>query len=519
MLQRVKRLEALASLLVVLGFALSLFIAVQRTLARRRELEVRLALGASPAMLLAPLPGRYLAIICVAAVSGLGLAAVLLRVTWLDPGLAEMRLSGATLADVHKGASIAALVGLAVFSALWEGLAILRLSKSSQIRDGRHAGLQGFAGLRSPGAALALVALLSCWVVWSHADDTLAPSPRRFNLKADLVVFQPRFAPGVWAFDRGLPRTELEVLAGEAAANGETLAFIENFPGLSAASLPGRLITTAGEECGDAGEMLRGSTQLLPLLVSAMQVGVPPATADEIAMSSSRARKCFGSIEHACGAELRYQGRRHRVVGVYPDFDWHLGRGSRSAFVGLLSESPYSYYAVASATTGTEALRLTLLRRLQSLHPRIIDMTATPLPAIAADLYMTETAQARVLAGLGLLLALGSIAACAALYDAAFRQRAPTLALHLALGASPASLAAQVLRPVAFSTSIAAAVGAIALLPIVRYSPVLSELLLTTPTRVIGAIGSVVMLLLTVALVRLTRVLGNRRLASELQAQ
>lgn len=517
-LLRVQRLEVLAGVLLLLGFALTLFIGAQRARKRQPEISIRIALGATATRLLVPLIQRYAWVLLVATAVGAALALVILQWLWSDPSYAEVRVSGATVLDVDwlPSAVLLMLAGLAAL--VWEMVMVLRALARQRLSETGRAALKGLGATRIPTALVATVALLACWVMLSQLRPALAPTPASFGLPAGLHVFSARFPANEWAFDHVLTREQLGILRDSIAAGTPVGAFeiIENYPGFSGASMPGNLIQADGTRCGEAPEMLRGSPGLLGNLVPGMLLGSPPATPTDIAIARSRALKCFGSVQAALGASLRLQGVALHVSGVYPDFDWNLGRGHTTAFVGLLSDSPYSYYGVAFGVASPEAIEPLFLQHLKSALPNALSIESATFDAIAAQAYRTEIAQSRVLMGFGVLLALGSMVACAALFSAVFRERGATFALHIAMGASPRRLLIASSLPLMLGTGLLLVPLAALVVLVVGKSELLSVLLDTHLAVVAASVTGVVLMVAAISTWSLGRLLVDRRIVAEL---
>lgn len=517
-LLRVQRLEVLAGVLLLLGFALTLFIGAQRARKRQPEMSIRIALGATTSRLLAPLLHRYAWVLLMATALGIGLAMAMLKWLWSDPSYAEVRVSGATVLDVDWLVPAASLLLVGVTALLWEIGMVLRACARQRLSETARTALKGFGGTRVPTALIATVALLACWVMLSQLRPSLVPDAANFGLPAGVRILSARFPANEWVFDHVLTRDQLRTIRDSVSAGmpyGE-FEIVENYPGLSAGALPGNLIQLDGTRCGEAPEMLRGSPGLLEKLVPGMLLGSYPEAPTDIAIAQSRALRCFGSMQAAVGASLRLQGVTLQVSGVYPDFDWNLGRGHASAFFGLLSNAPFSYHGVAFGSDSPEAVEILFLQHLKAVLPKVLSVERTTFAAIAAQAYRTEIAQSRVLMGFGVLLALGSMVACAALFSAVFRERGATFALHIAMGASPRRLLIASSLPLVLGTGLLLTPLAALIALAVGKSELLSVLLDTHPAVVATSVFGVLLMVVMISTWRLGRLLADRRIVAEL---
>lgn len=515
-LDRLQRLESLGFLFIGFGLALTLFLALQRARRRRTEMAVRSALGASLRQLLLPVVHAHLWSGVLGLVLGSFGALLLTHLLWMDASFTEARFSGVSLAQLSWRSALALYALLWTLSLAWEVVAVASVARARRLDASREA-LPGLHGVRAPLALLLAFGFVAAWAILSQLATTLSPRGVDFGLPAGLRLTTNRFQPGGNVFDHMLTAAQLRQLASDVEHSlGDDFAIAENYPSYTGAVFPGTVKGADGSECGQAGEVLRGTDKLLPRLVPGMLVGAAPAARGQMAVSRTRAIRCFGTVERALGARLSLPGEHFDVVGVYPDIDWNLGRGMRSAFVAPLSAAPLSFGGVAFAGTADSVVAAVMTQHLKALKPDLVDVGISDFDSIAAGLYRADVVQARMLTVLGSLLGIGAMLACAALFAVLLGERRAALALHLALGASPARLLRHWLSPLL----LLGAVGTL-LLPwcgvaLVRRSSALGVLFDIQPQAPWSAAVLTVLAIVAIATWHLLRVLRSPRLVAEL---
>lgn len=466
-LRRLAAIRWLANAFLTFGFLLTAFVAHQQIRVGRSQLAVRYALGAQAIQLIRPVLVAHAVTLALALPAGALLAHALVGLMWMDGDLAEARFSGGSVVHANVLPALELTAALALLSLLIESVFVLRLAKVSRFDVTAKAALMGEKGSRMATASLATFMFMSSWALMSQSISVRAPSGTEFGLQPAVHVITPIFNQGTEFSARAVKGVELEQIARAASAvlPSSRLFFIENYPGESGAMFPGALRAADGSDCGVAGEVLRGSSSMLHALGATVLAGSVPEDSNDIVLSRSRALRCFGSIERALGSQISFQGRRIAVSGVFEDFDWNLGSGLRSDFVMTMSELPLAYYGVAVGPNSPLNLKQIFLSQLKAVQAHIVDVLVDDMDAISASLHRQEVAQARALATLASLLAIGCIGAIAGLYTVTFGEMRGVLALRLALGASTGRLTAQVLMPVlAISAAVVALLVALRLL-------------------------------------------------------
>lgn len=516
--QRLARLQSLAILFVSFGLALTLFIAAQRMRARHHELALRCAIGARKRHLIGPVLHSHLAALVLSLPLGIALAWLLTRLIWLDASLAEARFSGATIWDVPWWPLLALWLGLASLSAALDLLLVLALSKGRLLDVSAKSALLGLGRSRTASAVVVGFAFVALTVLCAQGGGVSPPGGIDYGLPDDLRLLGVHFDSDVGVFERALPGEQLQQIAStiDRSLEGQRFAVVDMYPGYQDAAFPGSLKRQDGEECGSTAELLRGSQGLLSQLSVGFALGTAPIAAGDIALSESRAIRCFGSPERALGAALRKGSERFHVSGIYRDFDWHLGSGARSEFVAGLPKSSLGYFGVLIGAGSPAQASQMFLQQLQAFQGKVIDIIGIDLNERAAQLHQAEVAQARVLSGLGLLLALGCVLASAALFAVVYAELAPTLALHLALGASPVQLGGKALLPMlGIALLVVTLLGALRI-GLGERSAVISSVLSAGMANMALAGAMTLMLVGAMAAWRLASVLRRPGLAAEL---
>lgn len=513
-LHRLAMFEGMAATYLVLGFVLVCFAARQQARSRAGDLAMRHVLGARPLDLLAATALVHLRSLLLAVLPGWLLARVLYGLMWQDPALALARFSGYRIGLDGAAAALLLALALCTLAVVTEGWLVLRLARSPRLAVSARSAL---AGLRQGRGATALLAGLACFAAWmslAQAWRTLAPTPERFGLSARAALLEPVFDPETAIDQRLLSGARLSELETSLAAIGP-LAFVESFPARPGAILPGSLLQQDGRECGTRPQVLRGTPRLADVLGLRFELGRAPRD-DEMALSVTRARRCFGSAQAALGQTLDDQGALLRVSGVYEDVDWHLGRGERSDFIAGWSDQAFSWYAVAPNAGAAERLRPTLRALVKAQLPRIEDLGLATLADVLRASYREDIALARLLARLALALTMGALFAAAGLYAVVAASQRGALALHLALGATRGRLAWRAADSVLRVAMPACLAAVLLIAAATRVSPALHALVGKAGLAAAAAAALCILVLLAVAAQRVWRALAAPDLGREL---
>lgn len=101
----------------------------------------------------------------------------------------------------------------------------------------------------------------------------MAPKQRIARVLETAIWPRPVGAVPTSVFDHMLTPAQMNQLASDVARGlGADFAVVENYPSYTGAAFPGTVKGADGAECGQAGELLRGTDALLPRLVPGMLV-------------------------------------------------------------------------------------------------------------------------------------------------------------------------------------------------------------------------------------------------------
>ncbi|MCB1601416.1 MAG: hypothetical protein KDI66_15465 [Xanthomonadales bacterium] len=498
-LLRLSLFQGMAATYLGLGLVLVCFAARQHVRRRAGEIAMRYVLGARPSDLLRASAWAHLRSLLLALPPGGLIAQALFALLWRDPDLAQARFSGVAVGTEGLGAALLLALVLCALAFATEAVLTLRLARAPRFDVSAKSALVGLRQGRGATALLTAFACLAAWVSITQAQRTQAPIPESFGLARSITLLEPQFDPHTSINLQMLPRSRLAELELDLASIAP-YAFIESYPARNGVILPGQLLLEDGRECGISPEVLRGTSQLSTVLGLRFELGQPPVEASEIALSVSRARRCFGSTQAAIGATLDVDGALLRVAGVYADIDWNLGRGSRSDFVAGWSEQAFTWYAVAPDAATAARLQPALQTAVQAWLPALKDLHLAGLDDLLLASRRDELALARLLTILALALTLGAGLSAAGLYSTIAASQRGALALHLALGAAPVSLTRRAILPLILAmipTGIAVVLLALAGS---RVSPALSALIGSDLRNALAAVVLTACGLLAIAL-------------------
>jgi hypothetical protein len=514
-LMRLSLFQGMAATYLALGLAMVCFAAREHVRRRASELAMRYVLGARPRDLLFASALAHLRSLLLALPFGWLVALTLFALLWCDSDLALARFSGVAVGAESVGPAL--LLGLLLAALAWttEALTTLLLARAPRFDVSAKSALAGLRQGRGATAMLTGFACLAAWVSIAQGQRMLAPTPDSFGLAQTTTLIEPLFEQRTPIDQRMLSAARLAELESSLSTIAP-IAVVESYPTRPGAILPGQLLLEDGRECGISHEVLRGTTQLSAVLGLRFEAGHPPSDGDEIALSATRARRCFGSAESAIGGTLDLDGSALRVSGVYNDIDWNLGLGARSDFVAGWSERSFTWYAVAPDAAAAGRLLPALRRALAAWLPALKDLHAENLGELLMTSRSEDQALARLLAGLGLALTLGAALAAAGLYATIAASQRGALALHLALGAAPAQLARRAIRPLVLVVVVAGLFVILLGTATSTLSPALTALIGSDLRSALAALVSTAGGLLAIALQQVAGVLAAPDLGHEL---
>jgi len=445
-----------ASLLVlVIASANAANLLLARGLARKRELAVRRAIGASRRRLVAQLLTEAGLLAAVSTLLALALApaatrALLALAPMYIPGAIEVRLDPLVLTFS---------VALAVTVTLCAGLApaLLSTGMSRGLRASRGGADRGAHTLESGlvvaelAAALVMVAvtglLLRAFLVLSPSDPGFAVEDRlavEIDLPAHLYQSPERvatFAAAVTERLGNLPGVERAELVTYVPLRG-----LSDYVPVD----PGRPLAEGERE--PMVHLRSGSPGYTALMEMPLVAGRRPAGPGESLVNESAARRLWpagaalGSTFTVPSRPPATGGTLHRVVGVVADARIFGGmvESRPEAFI-LFGDRPVPRFNVVLLThsppPGLEALR----DGVEDVDPAVPVTGATSLADIAWDSMVVPRFQLTLVAALGVVaLLLAGLGAFAVLTHLVARRRRE-MCVRLALGAPPARVAAGVL--------------------------------------------------------------------------
>ncbi|MCM2256709.1 MAG: ADOP family duplicated permease [Vicinamibacteria bacterium] len=449
---------ALVGLLVLVAVANVAGLALARVLDRRRELAVRLALGAGRLRLLRPLVLECLLLGLAGGLAGLALAWG--ATSWLG----ELRIAS-DLPIVFRlrpdarvfavGLALSAAAGLA--AGVLPGLAVLRTGAAGALRE------RGGSGARGRARSALVVAQVAVSAALLVAGALLLQSLEHFRGMDLGFARAHRALAGV-----DVRLRELDPVRGEAFFTA-WLERTRRLPGVTDASfaafLPiglnndNRVARAEGEQTGPG--KVAWSNAVGERYFAAM--GIPLRHGRDFAptddgeaprvtvVNESLARELWPGQE-ALGRKLLLEGeaQAYEVIGVAADSTYNLpGEAQKWCAYLSLRQSYRSDRRLIAVTSGPPEALLPELRRLAAeLDP---EMPVSDLRTMEAHLAGGKAAFLFRLAGAltGSFGAIGFALAAIGLYGAlayAVGQRVPELAVRLALGATGGQLSAGVVR-------------------------------------------------------------------------
>lgn len=460
-----------------------------RGAARRKEIAVRLALGAGRGRVIRQLLTENLALSAAGAALGLLVGAAVMKA--LTASLSAVFPFPIDFSPLPDLAVLAASVGAAVFSTLVSGLGpAIALSRPDLIANLKHQGVTGSARGRLAGGRALVVGQIALALVLLTAGGIFA----RTALSASSAD------PG-YRYDRIL-LASLDATLGPYDENGGRQAFqrvldrVRRLPGVEAASstssLPfgdsheGRAIETVGT----VGQRARGSAKAYRVIgadyFATLGVGVVRgrefSPAEEMGASPQRsvivdealARSLFGENDPV-GQMIRLLPEPGeptasadpplQVVGIAPPMrDELLDRGPvPHLYVPLgLYYQPRLHVQVRLRTGMDEAAALSALRdAIRGEDAGLPVVTVSTMRAFhenSVELWALR-AGGRLFTGLGVLAVVLAAVGVFGLLSYLVSRRTPEFGLRMALGATPRDVWRLVARDGARLTGVAVAIG------------------------------------------------------------
>lgn len=451
-IQRASLLGLIFAGFLLFSIGLVLFVSFARVRHASVSLKVRYALGARRFGLLLPSILLHIRSLFAALLAGSLLAMVLAKALWHDPVLANAKISAEPLFGSGMLPALAVASGLTLLSLVVDSGFILKYAHTSRLDLSPREAMSGLRTARLPAALMACFMFIASWAAIAQVSNLRAPHPSAFGVNDDVFLAQLRFKPGTWVSERTIPRETILDVAREFSVEGADVAIaaVESIPGYAVSLDVGDIRREDGVVCSDASDILRSTETLLDVLKVPLVTGRPPTLSDEMAMSVARAETCFGSVDRALGSPLLVNGRKVTIVGVYRDFNWHLGRSGTSGFLASLPDPALNLSFVTSTDLSPDHIKSLVFNNLHGVQPNLREVVVDSLPTIAAALYESDTAQARQLAILATLMALACIATSSAFFASIFRDRRPLVALYVATGATNDVLGRTCLLPFTF---------------------------------------------------------------------
>lgn len=318
----------LIALLGAIGFVLLIAcsnvanLVLARGTARRHEMGVRIALGASRAVLL-----RYL---CFEGMLVAGLAAVLGTISstwlidlivaaipadglpvWFDPRLDAMVIGYIVLVAAVATVLSAAVPGLTVT----RGALAATLNEAGARSVGDAAAARMRLGLVAVQIALATVLLAGAGLLLRALAAQRAVDP---GYAADEVLEIPTLRPRVAMTEDNFAHDAIQRIAAIPGVNAAAAGAPVRLPGRAFHPSDGASIAVTGESVSETWFETMG----LPL-VAGRTFSAAEANADIVIVSALVARTLFASVEEATGASIRFEndspGRLRTVVGIVGD--------------------------------------------------------------------------------------------------------------------------------------------------------------------------------------------------------
>lgn len=468
-------LQGLAGLVLLAACANVANLLLARGAGRRREIAVRLALGASRARIVRQLGVEALVLAALGAGLGLLLAA------WSRDLLAGLRpFGGAAVAlelplDLRVlGFTVAAAAATALLFGLAPALRATRLDLTAEFQGGARTlggggGSRLSQGLMAAQIALSLVLLTGAGLFVRTLRNLQAIDPG-FNPRR-LVLFRLEAAGTGYARERfaALPARvaeALERLPGVAAAT------YSDVPLLSRYALD-RAVQVDGAAAPGEGPAIAHSLAVAPNFFAALELPLAAgrgfadrddAAAPKVAVvNAAFARKYFGT-EHAVGRRFgwgRLGARGVEIVGVARDAKYHTLRAeAEPTFYVPLAQHPFWQVNFALRTRGDpEAAFAAVRAAVRDSDPALPVLDLRTQEEQIARLNGQELLFARLSGFFGTLaLAL----ACVGLYGLmsyTVCRRTGEIGLRMALGARPAQVLGMILRESCALVALGTALG------------------------------------------------------------
>jgi predicted permease len=465
-------------LLVCAANLASAFLA--RGMERRRELLVRLSLGASRGALLRQLVAEGVVLGVFGGLGGLALAATLGQAV-IAGAPALLAEAGVTLDVPLAGlALVAAVVASAVASLL---PALLATGALASARDGRGSTGISPAQRRAWGTLVAAQAGLT--LVLMVGSGLLL---RSF---AGMLAVEPGFvAEGAATLEVAAPATRYPDDVALAGFHQRLLAAVEGAPGVVAAgtisALPlaghgpnGQMIalpdTRADAEYRIAsGGYFRAAG--IPLLAGRTFEGRDRQGAPAVAVVDRAAAELFwpgldplGQQIDSAGMDGEWRGIAATVVGVVGDVRQHdlTGAPDPSVYFALAQRPRTDAVLVARARTRAADLAPLLRSALASTAPEVPGEVGTLAQPLAGARAQRRFALVLLAVFAALTLALAAVGVYGVVAHAVQRRRRE-MGVRLALGAAPAQARMLLLRVALVPVAVGIAGGALAALPLAR---------------------------------------------------
>ena len=449
-----------------------------RASARRREISVRLAIGASRARLVQQLLVEGLLLGAIGAVAALASAWALIRGLMVielplpvEVAL-DLRLDGRVLAFM---VTVAALTGL-----LASLLPALKASRPDVVGDLRGEAPAARVGGRRwalrDGLVVAQVALTAVLLVvaglllrslGASQRAEVGFDPRGLAAVAfdtDMMRYEP--ARGLEFWRTALARIQALPEVTAAATVTPTLPFTFNF---SQQELRIDNRTYAEGQRGETIENVAVSPGYLATLgvrlIEGRDVGAADANgAPDVAIVNATMARRFWPGESALGhtVTIASTGRTFRVVGVNADHKQHGVLERPAPFVYFAAaQRPSRYNFLVARTSGdATALVAAMRRELVALEPGLVVMDASTMSAHMVAALMPARVGALLATAFG---ALGTLLAAIGLYGViafSVARRTKEIGVRMALGAEPAGVLTMVMRQGLTLVGVGLAVGA-----------------------------------------------------------
>ena len=510
--------QSLLALLAAVGFVLLIGCAnvaslvLSRTAARRKELALRRALGASPARLVRQLLTESVVLSLSGGVLGvlfawwaLGLLGFLPLGTL--PSASEIRVDWGVLAFT-AGLSVLTGVGVGVLPALDAS----RTDLNETLKEGSRGAAEGDGGRMRSALVVAEVAV---------AVVLLTGAGLLIRSFASLVLINPGFQPGsVMVFSTKLPPTRYPAPAQRAAFYRNLVERVQGLPGVQAAAVishlplgtPPRFVyfCPEGTVCQGLGKdpivAVRQITQdyfkvmRIPLLRGRPFAESDVAETQRVVIINQTIAKRYFAGQDAVGKHLANSRDMipMEIVGVVGDVKFSALNQpeTEEMYVPHAQDAWASMNLVVRSTSDEQPLAAAVRKELQSLDAdlpvsRTSHMEAIVSSSVAQPRLTSECAGA--FAALAVVLALVGIYGVMS-YTVA--RRVPELGLRLALGASPRDVLALVFGQGLRLVLAGVVLGLMGSFALTR---LLSSLLFNTSTEDPATFGAVAVLLTAVA--------------------